>query len=137
MAADQWTKRLIVAGFAPGDSWPVWPPIVSLTYVQNTGAAFGMFKGQQSVFVAFSCAVIGWIAWEFLTKPQSMSLTTWGSALILGGAVGNLIDRLRLRYVIDFLDLHVWPVFNLGDSAITIGVALLLIHAFCVPRDSR
>jgi len=126
LAADQLTKALLVASFARGESLPLLPPILHLTYVQNTGAAFGLFKGQQPLFVILSCLVIGVIIWELRTKRAHDAATLWGCGLALGGAVGNLIDRLRLGYVIDFIDLRVWPVFNLGDSAITIGVALLI-----------
>jgi len=130
LAADQLTKVLIQATFRPGESLPLLPPLLSLTYVENTGAAFGLLKGQQWLFIVLSIIIIAYISREFLTKPPLDAVTTWGEALILGGAAGNLVDRLRLHVVIDFLDLHVWPVFNLGDSAITIGVTLLVLHRF-------
>ena len=128
LAADQLTKVLLVSRLHPGDSRPLLTPILHLTYVQNTGAAFGLFKGQQAIVIAISLAVIGWIIWEFRRPFAHVAPAGWwGAGLVLGGAVGNLIDRLRLGYVIDFIDLRVWPVFNLGDSAITIGVALLIL----------
>ena len=130
LAIDQATKHLIAASFIPGASRPFLPPLVYLTYVQNTGAAFGLLKGQQTLFIVISLLVIAWGIWEFRTKASMTHSSVWGYALILGGAAGNLIDRLRLGYVVDFIDLRVWPVFNVGDSAITIGVALLLLHAF-------
>jgi len=118
-----------VASLRPADSLPLLPPLLHLTYVQNTGAAFGLFKGWSILFVGISAVVIVWIMWEFATRLTSLSpLTVWGSAFVLGGAVGNLLDRVRLGYVIDFLDLRVWPVFNVGDCAITIGIGLLLLH---------
>ena len=126
LAADQLTKFLVVASFEPRTSLPLLPPVLHLTYVQNTGAAFGLFKGQQMLFIGCSFLVIGWIVWELTAKPFRDLSSLWACALILGGAVGNLIDRLRLGYVIDFIDLRVWPVFNIGDSAITVGVALLV-----------
>ena len=115
--------------FLPSESRPLISPVLHLTYVQNTGAAFGLFKGQQALFVGLSLLVIVWIAWELLAKPSMPDMLIWGCALILGGATGNLIDRVRVGYVVDFIDLRVWPVFNIGDSAITIGVALLIWHA--------
>ena len=129
LGIDQLTKHLVVSSFTPGHSLPLLPPLLHVTYVQNTGAAFGLFKGQQLLFIGLSLVVIGWIVWEFLTKPSMAAVLVWGSALVLGGAAGNLIDRVRLGYVIDFIDLRVWPVFNVGDSAITIGVSLLVVHA--------
>ena len=135
LASDQFTKHLVAASFSPGASLPLLPPLLHLTYVQNTGAAFGIFKGQQTLFVVISLLVIAWVVWELVTKPSMTRVTVWSYALILGGAVGNLIDRLRLGYVVDFIDLRVWPVFNVGDSAITIGVALLLLHTLFTWRQ--
>jgi len=129
LAADQLTKHLIAAAFHPGESLPLVPRVLHLTYVQNTGAAFGLFKGQHALFIVLSLVVIMWIAREFLTTRVLPSPVRWGYALVLGGAAGNLLDRMRLGHVVDFIDLRVWPVFNVGDSAITIGVALLVWRA--------
>ena len=114
---------------------PLLPPVLHLTYVQNTGAAFGLFKGQQLLFIGVSVAVIAWIVWELRRGRSFGGTALWACGLILGGAIGNLIDRLRLGYVIDFLDLRVWPVFNVGDSAITVGVALLIFHSIRTPQQ--
>ena len=124
---DQWTKRLVTRALSPGQGVPVLPPLVQLTYVQNTGAAFGMLKGQQTLFIWLSVAVIGWILWQFAVRPPQSRTVSWSLGLVLGGAAGNLIDRLQLGYVIDFIALPVWPVFNVADSAITIGVFILLL----------
>ena len=126
---DRLAKAFVVAHLHPGQSAPLLPPLLHLTYVQNIGAAFGLFKGQQLLFIVISIAVIGWISRELLLRPPAQAMIGRAYGLILGGAAGNLIDRVRLGYVIDFLDLRVWPVFNVGDSAITIGVALLIWHA--------
>lgn len=134
VAADQLSKRLVITRLDVGESLPLISPILHLTYVQNTGAAFGLFKGQQALFVALSLLVIAWVAWE-LWRVRAMEATArWGCALLLGGSAGNLIDRLRWGYVVDFIDLRVWPVFNVGDSAITIGVALLIWHSLFTAR---
>ena len=109
-------------------SVPLLAPVLQLTYVQNTGAAFGLFKGYHLFFVSCSLLVIGWLVRTFLTNSQMSRVTMWGCACVLGGALGNLIDRLRFGYVVDFIDLRVWPVFNLGDSAITVGIALLMLE---------
>ena len=133
---DQLTKFIIAATFVPSESHPVLPPILHLTYVQNTGAAFGMLKGQQLIFIILSLVVIGWVGRELILHPRRSRIMQWGCALLLGGAAGNLIDRLRLGYVIDFLDFRIWPVFNVGDSAITIGVVLLMWHSMNNASDS-
>lgn len=125
---DQATKWLIVRSLAPNQSLAVFSPFFHLTYVQNTGAAFGLFKGSQWLFLLCAVLVAAWIIRELLRGQTNAHLLTVSYALVLGGAVGNVIDRLRLNYVIDFLDFRVWPVFNVGDSAITVGVALLIGH---------
>jgi signal peptidase II len=138
LVADQLAKCWVVRAFHLGESLPLLPPVLSFTYVQNTGAAFGLFKGQQVVFIAVSLAVIVWMLKELRAAATLPASHLWAYALVLGGAVGNLIDRLRVGYVIDFIDLHVWPVFNIGDSAITIGVCLLLWHHLrgsCTPSS--
>ena len=107
-----------------------------LTYVQNTGSAFGLFKGLHTLFIVLSLLVCGWIIREFLARPATAPLTWWGLALVLGGAVGNLIDRVRVGYVIDFIDVRVWPVFNVADSAISIGIALLFLDMLRKPANA-
>ena len=127
LAADQLTKSFFVTYLAVGASRPVLPPILQVTLVYNTGAAFGLFKGQRTLFIGLSVVVIAWIGWELLTKPSRRAVALWGCALILGGAVGNLIDRLLYGAVIDFIDFRIWPVFNIADSAVTISVVFLII----------
>ena len=125
LGADQLCKTLVILAIAPGHSVPLIPGILHLTYVQNTGAAFGLFKGLQGLFVVLSLIVMAWIVLELQAKRQKDRTFVIGCALTLGGAAGNLLDRLRLGHVTDFLDLRVWPVFNIADSAITIGVILI------------
>jgi len=129
LGVDQVTKHVVATTFAPNDSLPLLPSILHLSYIRNTGAAFGLFKGQQALFMLLSSVVIVWIVWELVARPSAPARTLIGCALILGGAAGNLIDRVRFGYVIDFIDLRVWPVFNIADSAITIGLGLLLWHS--------
>ena len=133
LMADQITKTLVLARFGVGESLPLLPPLVYFTHVQNTGAAFGLFKHQRYIFISVSLVVMVWLFRQFLARfPRSMALV-WSYALVLGGTVGNMIDRLRFGYVVDFIDVRVWPfVFNVGDSAITIGVTLLLWYSLIV-----
>ena len=134
LIADRLTKAIVVRTFVPGETHPLFPPLVHLTYVQNAGAAFGMFKGYHVVFVVCSFLVAIWLVRLFLSQRPMSSCMLWGCAFVLGGAVGNLIDRLCVGYVVDFIDLRVWPVFNVGDSAITIGVSLLLLDTYLSTR---
>ena len=139
LGADQFAKLAAIAFLRGGESLPILPPVLYLSYVQNTGAAFGLFKGRQVAFIVCSALIMAWIIREFLVDGRRLDAwTRWGYALVLGGACGNLIDRVRLGYVIDFIELrNLWPVFNIGDSAITIGVTLLVWHALFVVRTQR
>ena len=98
-----------------------------LNYVENTGAAFGMFQHANMLLVVVMFLVIGYImcSWKDLTQYGMCS--QWGAMLILTGAFGNLYDRLTLGFVVDMLDFRVWPVFNVADSCITVGAILLAI----------
>ena len=129
----------MLSHFALGESLPVIPPIFHLTLVRNHGIAFGLFDGfDRLLFFAISAsililAVIGHRLWRPLpkhgTQPiRGRRLERMALALILGGATGNWIDRLRFGAVIDFLDFRIWPVFNVADSAITLGVGLYLLY---------
>jgi signal peptidase II len=136
---DQASKLWIVGNFALYESLPVVPGLFSLTYLTNTGAAFGLLAGDHGVWrqVFFiGVAVVALVAIGFLYRKLRPVSVWYGVALglIAGGAIGNLIDRLRLGSVIDFLDVYVgvhhWPAFNLADSAITVGVAIFLLINF-------
>jgi len=128
-ALDQATKWLIVQWLRePGVSVLVLWPVFSLTYVTNTGAAFGLFANQNLLFIFIAVAVIAVILFFYRYLLADHLLLRISLALQLGGALGNLLDRLRLGYVVDFLDFRVWPVFNVADSAITIGVLLLIYN---------
>ena len=122
---DQATKAIAAVKLSSGASVPAVGGLVSFTLVENTGAGFGLFRNQALVLVLISAAAISFTVFYILKKKPVYCMPL---ALILGGAVGNLIDRLRFGHVIDFIDLHWWPVFNLADSSITIGsLALFFI----------
>lgn len=137
MVLDRLTKALVVAQFSLGESLPLIPSVFHLTYVQNTGAAFGLLKGYSWLFIGLSIVVVVWIVWELFGKQPISRLLIWGGSLIIGGALGNLIDRLQWSYVVDFIDFRVWPVFNVADSAITLGVILLLMDQTRIFRHLR
>lgn len=124
VALDQISKFLIRAYLVPGQSVPPNAPI-RLTYVANTGGAFGMFGDQ--TFLLTIAGIVGVVAIILYYRYPLVggTLLRSGLGLQLGGAVGNLIDRLQRGYVTDFLDVRFWPVFNLADSAIVIGVSIL------------
>ena len=128
IAADQATKFAVVSRLPFGYSAPVIGVAVHITVVRNSGGAFGLFQPFAGILAFIALAVIAAIIYLVRRKSPLPGLVQGALALQLGGAVGNLIDRFRLGYVVDFIDLRVWPVFNLADSAITVGVLMLVYH---------
>ena len=133
VALDQVTKKSIVTHFLPNESRPVIPHALWLTYVQNQEGAFGLFGTHPLVLAAVALAVV-LVFYYWYRQDGSTLLTHVAFGLILGGAIGNIIDRVRFGYVVDFLDLRWWPVFNVADSAISIGVGLLLLRILLQDR---
>ena len=124
---DQFSKFLIKKNFQINESIPIIKNIFNLTYITNTGSAFGLFKGYNIFFILFSAIVII-VIFYFLKKiKKDETKIQFAVSLLLGGTIGNLIDRLLYGSVIDFIDFRIWPVFNLADSSVTIGVVLLIV----------
>lgn len=136
IAADLGAKAWVLAAFRPHESLELLP-FFNLVLVFNAGAAFSFLAGaggwQKWFFVVLALAISAWIAVTLKRHPDDCLQST-ALALVMGGALGNVVDRLRFGAVVDFLDFHVagwhWPAFNVADSAITVGVALLVWHAF-------
>ena len=127
LALDQATKWWMLQRLTLGESLPLLPGIFHLTLVRNPGIAFGLFAGQGGMVLGLALLLVAVLVVTVKSKPSAWPLpVSWAMRLILGGALGNLLDRLRFGAVVDFLDFRVWPVFNLADSAITIGAALIL-----------
>lgn len=126
--ADILSKYIVTAKMSVGQSVPLWENIFHLTYVRNTGAAFSMLEGQRIFLIALPFLVIvALIIYIIVKKPKNRWLMLSFSMIISGG-VGNLIDRIRLGYVIDFLDFRLinFPVFNVADIWVTLGAALFV-----------
>jgi signal peptidase II len=123
---DQLTKFWVQNSMLPRDSIPLIPGVFHLTYVQNTGAAFGFLRGKTLFFIVVAVLVLGFIIFLAPRLSREKPLLGLVFGLLLGGALGNLIDRIRFGYVIDFLDFRVWPVFNIADMAIVVGVCFLI-----------
>ncbi|MDD4953789.1 MAG: signal peptidase II [Candidatus Omnitrophica bacterium] len=121
---DQLTKFLISKILSYGQSLPVIGGVFHLTLLGNRGAAFGILKNQTPFFIFASLLAISLIYFELRKKKHNISYEI-ALGLICSGTLGNLIDRIRFGYVIDFLDFRIWPVFNIADSAISIGAVLL------------
>jgi len=107
------------------ESIPIIPPVFYLTYIENPGAAFGVMAHRTGFFIITTFFVIG-ITLFFYRKIVKSTLMQLEIGLIIGGSLGNLADRIRIGQVVDFLDFRIWPVFNFADTAIVIGVGLLI-----------
>jgi signal peptidase II len=133
VVADQVSKRIVTTALREGQSveFARWlAPVFHITYVTNTGAAFGLFPNWGHLFVIVAVVVVTALVWYYFQLSDGQWLVQIALGLQLGGAVGNLTDRLRHGFVVDFIDLNfwplrTWPVFNLADSSIVVGVTLL------------
>ena len=135
---DQLAKYLTVANIALYDAIPFIPGLLELTYIQNTGAAFSSFEGQQWLFALIFVLFTGMILYEYFKKPMPFTaLERWCIAAIYGGGLGNMIDRVRLGYVVDmihttFMD---FPVFNVADCFITCGCFAMLFSLVFINKE--
>lgn len=138
VALDRVTKLWIMAHIKPGHGIVLIPKVFRLTHVLNTGAAFSMFESSTSpllvrnLLIAFSIVAVVVVVVLIWKMGRGVTLTAMALALILGGAVGNLYDRMRYAHVVDFIEVHIvryhWPDFNVADSAIVVGACLLLLE---------
>ena len=137
LGLDLFTKMLILAHVPLGAAIPVVPGLFDLTHVHNPGGAFGFLAamGPQArgvIFILVSLVAVAVILWFYMQTPVQQRWLPFGFALICGGAIGNLVDRLRFGVVIDFIDVYIgalhWPAFNIADSAITVGVTIFAFH---------
>ena len=126
-ALDQCTKRIVATTFAPGESRILIPHVLWFTYVQNHAGAFGMFGSNAALLIVLAVAVLALFWLSFRDSAAQSRTVRIAFGAIAGGAIGNIADRLHYGYVVDFIDLRWWPVFNVADSCITIGVALLIV----------
>ena len=146
VALDQLTKTVVASRMELHQSIPVVDGFFALTYVRNTGAAFGLLAGKlvtfrTPFFVGVSGIALGALGWFLRGVPAERRLVVVACGAVMGGAIGNMIDRIVLGEVIDFLDLYVgayhWPAFNVADTAITLGVFALCLDALRRPSPSH
>ena len=126
---DQLTKWLTVVNLAEYESFPLWQDVLHFTYVKNTGMAFGMLKDHRWVFMVFSTiAIVALIVYLFRFRPESRWMQV-SMAMIIGGGIGNMIDRVLLGYVVDFIDFTLinFAVFNVADSFVCIGAGIMIL----------
>jgi signal peptidase II len=143
LAADQLSKHAVERHTAPGSLRVLVPGLLNLVHTTNPGVAFGLFADSENpwrgpLLIVFSVAVIGMLVWLLATGRAGGRASECGIALILGGAVGNVLDRFLHHNVTDFIDFHIgphhWYTFNVADSAIVVGAALVVLELF---RDAR
>jgi signal peptidase II len=132
--ADQVSKWAILQNLPLGASRPALGTVLFLTHTHNTGGAFSLFPAANATFILIAALATLALIYAYHKMQRGQLIVSAALALALGGAIGNLIDRLRFGYVIDFFDLHgwtnhnIWPIFNVADSAITVGITLLAFH---------
>ena len=136
---DQGTKLLVIHNIAPTDTISVLPRILNLVYVKNTGAAFSILSGKTFFLSLISLAVCVGIVWYLIKNRPENKLMLLSVSLVLGGAVGNLIDRMLRGSVVDFFEVIFvdFPVFNVADIAITAGAVLLMIYVLFFDREKK
>ncbi|MEW6750211.1 MAG: signal peptidase II [Candidatus Latescibacterota bacterium] len=131
LIVDQVTKLVVMQTMMRNQSISVLGDVFRLTYIHNSGAAFGLNLGSPALHTLVSIVALAALAWLFRTSPAENRVMRVSLCLILGGALGNIVDRLRLSEVVDFLDFGIgtlrWPVFNVADSCVTVGIVLLAL----------
>ena len=136
IVADQVTKHVVAANLRLGEGVHVVGPF-TIRHVENSGIAFGFFSSRTTVVIAVTAVAVGWMVWFFARSAKRHPVLPVALGLVLGGSVSNLIDRVRLGRVTDFLDLEAWPAFNLADSFIVVGVAILFGALVLADRPRR
>ncbi len=138
---DQFTKWLVVRNMTQGESITVIPDVFYITSHRNPGAAWGILPGQMWFFYVITIAVIVGIVYYMQKHAKGHSLFSTSLAFMLGGAIGNFIDRVTRQEVVDFLNTYIFtydfPIFNIADASLTIGVILLLLHMFMDERKAK
>jgi signal peptidase II len=136
VAADQLTKHIVASKLRLDDEVHVIGPFW-IHHVQNSGIAFGLFASATPIVIVLTGLAVAWMIAFFARSGARHPILPVALGLVIGGSVSNLVDRVRLGHVTDFLDLHFWPAFNLADSFIVIGVAVLLVALLGVEHEPR
>lgn len=140
IALDQWTKYLLRTNLAVGETWTPWPwlaPYARAVHWYNTGVAFGMFQDKNILFLVLALLVSLGIIIYFPRIPASEKALRIALSMQLGGALGNAIDRIQFGHVIDFISVGSFPVWNVADASITVGVFVLLLGIWLQERSDK
>lgn len=125
LIADQAVKHLIRTTMVQGQSIPIIENIFHITYIENPGAAFGILANQRMLFLILTAVIVGVMIYLYCSLSNKKSLTAISLGIVVSGAIGNFIDRFMQGTVTDFLDFRIWPIFNIADIAICVGLALI------------
>ena len=131
---DRLSKNIVSNWLAHGESWPA-DTFIKINHATNSGSAFGLFPNQTMILIIASIFAIGFLVYFYTKYAVSTRILRFAVGLQLGGAAGNLLDRIRDGAVVDFIDVGPWPIFNIADSSIVVGMAILLGYFF-IKRDS-
>jgi len=134
--ADQLTKQVVASQLALDEEVHIVGPF-SIHHVQNSGIAFGLFSQATAVVIVLTTLAVGWMLIFFARSGARHPVLPAALGLLIGGSISNLVDRVRLGHVTDFLDLRYWPAFNVADSCIVVGVGILLVALVAADRDPR
>jgi signal peptidase II len=137
VAADQLTKHIVASKLALDDGVAVFGHVLWIHHVRNSGIAFGLFSQATAVVIVLTGIAVAWMLYFFARSGARHPILPVALGLVIGGSVSNLIDRVRLGYVTDFLDFRWWPAFNLADSFIVTGVLVLLAALMLAEREPR
>jgi|YNPBryunderm2012_1023409.scaffolds.fasta_scaffold09633_4 signal peptidase II len=132
---DQVSKWWIQWNLAPGQSVPIVPGVLQFTLSFNSGIAFGLFPQYGRAFLWISLVLVVAVLIYYLRLRDACAWTTAIASLLVGGALGNVLDRVRLGHVVDFIDFHVFPVFNVADTAVTCATALWVVHLWMATKN--
>ena len=125
LIADQAVKHLVRTTMVQGQSIPIIENIFHITYIENPGAAFGILANQRMLFLILTAVIVGVMIYLYCSLSNKKSLTAISLGIVVSGAIGNFIDRFMQGTVTDFLDFRIWPIFNIADIAICVGLALI------------
>lgn len=137
---DQYTKWLVRSNLALGEMWSPWEwlaPYARIVYWKNTGVAFGMLQGMNPVFIILAAAVAFGIIYYYPSISRKDWMIRLALIMELGGAIGNLVDRIAIGHVVDFISVGNFPVFNIADSCITVGVVILIIGVWIQEKREK
>jgi signal peptidase II len=141
LVADQVTKALVVSNLAVGEKAPLLGDVVQVWHAQNRGAAFSLFQGGTIVFLVVSILSIGMVAYFYRSLRDRSPWLHVVLGIVLGGTLGNFIDRLRQGYVTDWLSIGIgdtrWPTFNVADSSVVVGIGVLVLYLLLASPDRR